>query len=217
MSPDPRDRRRSRSPKQQDRAAPAPTQRITGRHPDAQYTVVRLTDAAVEDLHALNRLDPQILKWALKKMLLLETDPDAGEPLVGDLIGWRKLTVGDRDWRIVWRVTHDASGNVVVDVAEVWAAGARSDQAVYAEMSSRVASLPDSPHTVALKDALAKLAVAGIRARAEPTQPSQAGSHLPKWLRDSLRERVGLNDAALSAISFEDAVETWNAWTSRPQ
>jgi mRNA interferase RelE/StbE len=217
VSPDPRDRRRSRSSTQQAGGAPASAQRITGCHPDAQYTVVRLTDAAVVDLQALRRLDRQILKWALKKMLLLEKDPDAGEPLVGDLIGWRKLTVGDRDWRIVWRVTHDASGSVVVDVAEVWAAGARSDQAVYAEMSSRLASLPTSPHTVALKDALAKLAVVGIRAREEPAEPSEAGAHLPKWLRDSLRERVGLNDAALCDISFEDAVQTWNVWTSRPQ
>lgn len=174
--------------------------------------MVRLTDPAVDDLIALNRLDPQVLRWALRKMLLLETDPEAGEPLVGDLIGWRKLTVGDRDWRIVWRVSHDDSGKVVVDVAEVWAAGARSDSEVYAEMASRVASMPDSPRTSALKDVLAKLTVAGMEARAEP-----GDEPLPGWLRTSLRDRVGLSEQAIDELSLEDAVETWNAWIARPR
>lgn len=47
------------------------------------------------------------------------------------MIGFRKLVAGDRDCRIVWRVTHDDSQRVVVDVAEVWAFGARSDAEVY--------------------------------------------------------------------------------------
>lgn len=66
-----------------------------------QAAYVRLTDAALEDLDRLAASVPQALRWALKKMLLLEESPDAGEPLLGNLIGWRKLTVGDRDWRIV--------------------------------------------------------------------------------------------------------------------
>lgn len=71
------------------------------RHAEAVRTVVRLTDPAVDDLAGLMRKDPKIARWALKKMIQLETDPEAGQPLVGALIGWRKLTVGNRDWRIV--------------------------------------------------------------------------------------------------------------------
>jgi mRNA interferase RelE/StbE len=65
--------------------------------------VVRLTEPAFEDLQTLLRLDPQIVRWALKKMLLLERDPEAGQALHGVLIGWRKLVVGDRDRRVDWR------------------------------------------------------------------------------------------------------------------
>lgn len=216
MSPDPRDRRRSRLARKTPAAPGDAVRRRTGRHPDAEFTVVRLTDPAVDDLIALNRLDPQILRWALRKMLLLETDPEAGEPLVGDLIGWRKLTVGDRDWRIVWRVTHDDTGTVVVDVAEVWAAGARSDSEVYAEMSSRVAGMPDAPHTSALKDVLAKLAVAGMQARDEPVDETHR-EPLPGWLRTSLRDRVGLSEQTINELSLDDAIETWNAWMARPR
>ena len=92
-------------------------------------TVVRLSDPAVEDLARLVRKHPQIARWALKKMIQLETDPEAGQPLPGELVGWRKLAVGNRDWRIVWRVTHDEAGGVIVDVAKVWAAGGRRQAA----------------------------------------------------------------------------------------
>ena len=119
----------------------APRQRRGGRHPLATSVVVRLIEPAVEDLQVLLKRDPQIVRWALKKMLLLERDPEAGEALRGGLIGWRKLTVSDRDWRVIWRVTHDQSGRVVVEyVAEVWAVGARSDAEVYAEMADRVST-----------------------------------------------------------------------------
>ncbi len=82
-------------------------------------TYVRFTDAAVEDLRTLQRRDPQIVRQVLKKCLLLERDPQAGDPLLGDLIGYRKLVVGNRDWRFVWRVNEDDSGGVSVDIAEI--------------------------------------------------------------------------------------------------
>lgn len=131
--------------------------RRSGRRPDAQGVVVRLTSAALEDLENFRRKgDPQVIR-ALKKCLLLERNPEAGEALSGPLAGYRKIVVGDRDWRLVWRVTHDDTGAMVVDVAEVWAFGAREDSAVYEEMRQRVATLGDSPHTVPLAEALAEL------------------------------------------------------------
>jgi mRNA interferase RelE/StbE len=57
----------------------------------------------------------------LTKMPLLERDPVAGEPLLGDLVGGRKLVVGDRARRVVWRVREPVPGHTVVEVAEVWA------------------------------------------------------------------------------------------------
>lgn len=69
--------------------------------PQDRLCIVRLTEDAVSDLHRLHKKDPQIVRSVFKKMLLLEKSPEAGEPLLGALVGFRKLVVGDRDWRIV--------------------------------------------------------------------------------------------------------------------
>ncbi len=164
--------------------------------------MVQLTDPAVEDLARLMRKDPQIVRWALKKMLQLETDPEAGQPLLGELIGWRKLTVGNRDWRIVWRATHDEAGAVIVDVAEVWAAGARSDGEVYAEMIERVRALSDSPRTTALADLVIRFGKvsAGLTAAPEPDAATEPPS-LPEWLRTRLIDQVGLPLDAVNTLT----------------
>jgi mRNA interferase RelE/StbE len=178
-------------------------------------TVVRLTDPAVEDLAGLMRKDPQIARWALKKMIQLETDPEAGQPLLGELIGWRKLSVGNRDWRVVWRVTQDEAGGVIVEVAEVWAAGARSDGEVYAEMTERVRTLPDSPRTTALAELVVKLGkVAGGLAAAPEPDPA-AEPPLPQWLQARLIGQVGLPAETVDTLTLEQAVDAWTAWSSR--
>ena len=80
---------------------------------------VQFTDPAFEDLQVMARKkDPQVVRAALKECLMLERDPEAGEPLKGGLIGYRKLVVGDRDWRIIWRVTHDDTGAIIVDAID---------------------------------------------------------------------------------------------------
>ena len=99
---------------------------------------VRLTDDAIDDLRRLHRKDPRIVRDLFAKMLLLERASDAGEPLVGALVGFRKLVVGDRSWRIVWRETTDVRNNPVLDISEIWAAGAREDGEIYSEMKRRV-------------------------------------------------------------------------------
>lgn len=189
------------------------TSRRSGRHPDADAVVVRLIKPASDDLEALARLDPQIARWAIKKMLLLERNPEAGEGLHGALSGWRKITVSNRDWRIVWRVTHDESGRVIVDVAEVWAVGARADSEIYEEMRSRAAALPPSPDTEALSDVIARLGkvAAGLSATPEPT----GGEPLPDWLVDRLTRQVGLSADKVDGMSLQQAVDTWTEWISR--
>ncbi len=170
---------------------------------------VRLTEPAVADLERLVGVDPQIVRWALKKMLLLERDPDAGRPLLGDLIGWRKLVVGDRDWRIVWRVTTDDLGNRVIDIAEVWAVGARADAEVYAEMNDRIASLGDSPVTQALSEVIQRLGRAAGRVTAA-TEPIH--DPVPPWLVDRLVHQVRMNTEAVAAMTGAEAMEVWEAF-----
>lgn len=170
--------------------------------------LVRLTDPAVGDLRALLRKDPQIVRWALKKMLLLERDPGAGEPLLGQLVGWRKLTVGDRHWRVVWRVTTDETGTVTVTVSEVWAVGARSDADVYVEMTERVSSLGPAPTTLALSAVINML---GRHAARPDIRAADAPPHdpVPEWLEERLVHTAGIPAAAVRAMTGADAMRRW--------
>ena len=170
---------------------------------------VRLTDPAVADLERLVGVDPQIVRWALKKMLLLERNPDAGRPLLGDLIGWRKLVVGDRDWRIVWRVTTDDVGNTVIEIAEVWAVGARADAEVYAEMNDRIAVLGTNPTTQALSEVIERLgrAAGKVTAANEPVHDP-----VPPWLLDRLVHQVHMTPEAVAELTGAQAMQAWETF-----
>lgn len=171
---------------------------------------VWLTDPAVDDLR---RLDGAALVWALKKMLLLERNPQAGEPLLGALTGYRKLVVGNRDWRLIWRTTRDARGALVVEIAEVWAVGARSDAAVYEEMAQRVAKLQDTAVRRSLAEVVDQL---GKRAKGlEPKPVAVAPSRPEPWLVDRLVHTAGLDRNTVEAMSSEAAVDAWTAYLMR--
>jgi mRNA interferase RelE/StbE len=193
------------------RRSPRPRRQQPSDPGNAPPGFVRLIDPAVRDLEDLARHNPQALRWSLKKMLLLERDPYAGEELHGDLIGWRKLVVGNRDWRIIWRATTDDTGAIVVDIAEVWAVGARSDAAVYREMAERVASLPKNPPTLALAEVIERLGRAATAiqgAREIPAEP------VPDWLLTRLVHTAGLNRADVEHMTLEEAVDAWTAWST---
>lgn len=175
---------------------------------------IRLTDPAVEDLQRLATHAPQALTWPLKKMLLLEENPSAGEPLLGGLISWRKLTVGDRDWRIVWRPTTDPDSTPVIEVAEVWAVGARSDSEVYEEMAARVTSMPNNPRTVALAEVIERFGK--LRAGITPASPP-VKEGLPDWLIDQLVHTAGLRRDLVEGLTLQEAVDAWTAWTTKPR
>ena len=178
---------------------------------------VRLIEPAFEDLRRLLALDPQIVRWALKKMLLLERHPDAGEPLLGGLVGWRKLIIGNRDWRLVWRITHDDLGATVIEVAEVWAVGARADAEVYAEMVSRVESLPKTPMTLTLVEVIERLRASANRRWRGPSGPApkapRAGITAPGLARrpDLLARPLGKVGAGLAPATepAHDPVPPW--------
>lgn len=88
---------------------------------------VLLTTEAKEDLRDLDGSARKIVLKALRK---LESDPEQrGQPLGSragsNLSTFRKLVVGDRDYRIVYRVEPD--GTVVV----VWVIAKRADNECY--------------------------------------------------------------------------------------
>ena len=169
---------------------------------------VRFTDAAIEDLEALQRRDPQIVRQVLKKCLLLEQDPNAGEPLLGGLIGYRKLVVGNRDWRLVWRVTEDDDGQASVEIAEVWGVGARSHDEIYAEMAARVAAVPQTPESTALSQVVELFAPGqGIEA-----QVQSAKDPVPEWLHDRLVHTAGLSPDAVGEMTGTEAADRWDRY-----
>ena len=101
---------------------------------------VELIDEAVEDLNAY--AEGSSLKLFLAKLVQLERDGvSAGLPLgtkgKTSLTGWRKLTVGNRDWRIVFQVD-EKEGVVTVCVI-----GDREDSEVYQEAQARMKRLGD--------------------------------------------------------------------------
>lgn len=101
---------------------------------------VLLTDEAKDDIRDLNRsAQVQVLK-ALKK---LETEPEKrGQPLgsraTSNLTGLRKLVIGNRQYRAVYRV--EPSGDVCV----VWVIGERADDACYELAMARLAVYTDN-------------------------------------------------------------------------
>lgn len=101
---------------------------------------VELIDEAVVDLADL--AESGNLKQFFKKLLEIEANgPQAGEPLGRNLVGWRKITVGNRNWRIVFRVSNDET------VATVCVIGDREDAACYEEAQRRAQQVKDADAT----------------------------------------------------------------------
>lgn len=180
--------------------------------PQQRLCIVRLTEDAVADLYRIHKKDPSILRAVFKKMLLLEKSPTAGEPLLGALVGFRKLVVGDRDWRIVWRITEDSSGIPVLDISEVWAVGARSDGEVYDELTSRVARMGNDPKIRPLKDVITQLGrlYESVQVTAEPSRESV----LPEWMEVALKEQLHLQPQEIVELTEQQAqqklMEHWS-------
>jgi mRNA interferase RelE/StbE len=92
---------------------------------------VELIDDAIADL--AKHAESGKLKSFFRKLLEIEEKgPEAGEPLGRDLVGWRKITVGNRDWRIVFRVDKQS------EVATVCVIGDREDGVCYEEAKQRI-------------------------------------------------------------------------------
>lgn len=72
-------------------------------------------------------------------------------------MGFRKLVVGDRDYRIVWRETTDAAHPLVLEITKVWAVGARADSEIYDEMTHLQQACHPSPHARALAEVIEEM------------------------------------------------------------
>jgi mRNA interferase RelE/StbE len=201
--------------KQQRRSPENQPERRTGRHANAHRTELRFTEGAFDDLVVLQKKNRQALQWAMKKFVLIERNPEAGAPLGGGLHGFRKLTVGDRDWRIIWRVTYEQSGDVIIDIGEIWAVGARKDAEVYAEMNRRVVASPRGPQTKALGEVLSLLEAALNKKRAPRATATAESTLAPQWLVDDLVTLAGYDRTDAATLTESEALAAWVAFRSR--
>jgi mRNA interferase RelE/StbE len=101
---------------------------------------VELIDEAVVDLADL--AEGGNLKQFFRELVEIEANgSQAGEPLGQNLVGWRKITVGNRNWRIVFRVNDDET------VATICVVGDREDAACYEEAQRRAEQVKDADAT----------------------------------------------------------------------
>jgi mRNA interferase RelE/StbE len=107
---------------------------------------VQLIDDALADLAKL--AESGRLKAFLKKLIEIEKKGSQADVALGKgLTGWRKLTVGDRDHRIVFRVNPDET------VATICVIGDREDEACYVEAQKRAEDI-ENADAVSLAEAM---------------------------------------------------------------
>ncbi len=107
----------------------------------------------------------------------------------------------------------DERGALTIEVAEVWAVGARSDGEVYAEMNQRVSSLGDSPVRRSLSAILDEL---GRRAKGLQATPVTVAPSRPEpWLVERLVHTAGLDRDLVLAMTSEQAVDAWTTHITR--
>ncbi len=88
----------------------------------------------IDDLDEVKKTG-RIREFLAKLVRLEDEGADVGEPLghrgETNLTGWRKIVVGDRNWRIVFRMTSP-------EVALVGVIGDRADAECYLELARRL-------------------------------------------------------------------------------
>ncbi len=109
----------------------------------------------------------------------------------------------------------DDSTSVVVDIAEVWAIGARSDGEVYEEVRGRIDSLPSNPQTVALEEVLKYFEKKN--GEEESVEELAQEEKLPDWLVNDLIELAGMEEDEVQMMSLKEGLEAWGEFRSRPK
>ena len=100
---------------------------------------------------------------------------------------------------------------MIVEVAEVWAIGARSDDEVYEEMSARVAALPERPRTDTLREIPARFELL-IQKSEEPTPAKE----VPEWLVSDLTTGAGPSRDTVAEMTWDETLAALVEWRSRP-
>ncbi|SES15904.1 hypothetical protein [Corynebacterium cystitidis] len=118
----------------------------------------------------------------------------------------------------MWRETTDESHQPVLEIAEIWAVGARADSEIYDEIVHRVRQLKESrhPHARALADVIKELGrfYGGVGAHPEPSLTHA----LPPWLVEALENQLHLSSEKIQTLNEDEAKQLLiEHWTKPPQ
>jgi len=120
---------------------------------------VELIKEAEEDLERYVA-SGRIQDFLAKLVRIEDHGLDAGQPLGRNLTNWRKIVVGDRNWRIVYTVD---PANAVATVCVI---GDRDDDQCYKEAQSRLDNFGDkAPQGATLASVMLKIVQADRQAK----------------------------------------------------
>jgi mRNA interferase RelE/StbE len=158
------------------------------------------------DILKLTKRHQSVLQLILKKIEYLQLNPGAGVRLAGDLSEFKKVTVGNRAWRIIFQ-EQMIEGTRVIEILEIWGIGSRTDGDVYDEVRARLKSMPPSPMTISLYEILLMLQNPKF-SLAEPTHAS--ADPIPEWLATRLKTELGYSDSRLIGMTGAQAMDIWD-------
>lgn len=159
-----------------------------------------------EDLRLIGRQD---IPAIFKKLRLLRENVDAGQPLGDELSTFRKLIVGKKTYRIVYRVA-----DRVVEICEIWAVGHRRNDEVYDRAAVRVRQASkNQPELVPVAELLERLKeLEGVEVG---MKPDEVKDPVPEWLYEKLVHVAEVPTHEVAAMTGAAAFELWNEWMCR--
>lgn len=172
---------------------------------------MRLLPPAVDDLLSFHKKDRATFEKIVRRLLYIQRDSQVGFLLSGHFADFRKLKVTHPELRIVWKVLHDENGEEVIEIAQIWAIGARANGEIYKELKKRIALLEGNQEATELSRVLAIIAT-GKREAIPKLQPLDP---VPSYLEEALVNRMGLSAEAVRGLTGPIALELWTQFIQR--
>jgi mRNA-degrading endonuclease RelE of RelBE toxin-antitoxin system len=151
---------------------------------------LELISYAADDFRYITKKNSSLKKLILVKLLAIESEPALmGQPLTGSLADMRKIKVGDRIWRIVWKVLKKNS--------QVWGIGKRDHSEIYKEVERRINILGSNPETLPLANLLLQLQAKVL--------PDLIRSDISEEILLALHVEMGLSAQTITTLSPNEA------------
>lgn len=152
---------------------------------------IRLIEYAADDFRKYASKNKALRQAFFKKLLFIEAAPQlAGRPLTGPLSEMRKIKVGDRIWRIVWKALSK-------ERSQVWGIGKRDHSDIYREVERRIKILGNHPETVSIAKMLSQLQ--------QRLAPVLQRDDIPQHILEALYSEMKLSIETIETLSAEEA------------